>query len=86
LLRLCINRNGGGAVTASLCLKNPAYSPKKATSRPELRSEHPDSSSVSQLVALIKNIGDVEPELEQTVILRKVKYVGESQIQRIIPR
>ena len=49
--------------------KNPTDPAEKTPSWPKLRSENSDSSPVSQLVALIKNIGDVEPELEQTVIL-----------------
>ena len=66
--------------------KNPTDPSKKTTSWPILGSEHSDSSPVSQFVALIKNIGDVEPELEQTVFFRQVKHVGESQIQWIVPR
>src|SRR4029077_13403769 len=36
--------------------------------------------------ALIKNIGDVEPELKQTVLFRKVENVGDAQIQWIVSR
>src|SRR5271165_4454718 len=64
----------------------PAYSTEETSSWPILGSEHSDSSPASQWIALIKNIGDVEPELEQTVLLRQVKYVGEAHIQWIVPR
>src|SRR5208337_2537287 len=66
--------------------KNPTDPSKKTSSWAVLGSEHSDSSPASKLVALIENIGDVEPELEQTIFFRQVKYVGEAHIQWIIPR
>jgi hypothetical protein len=53
--------------------KHPAYTAEKASPGPELGSEHTDSSSVSQLIALIEKIRYVEPKLEQTAFLRRVK-------------
>jgi hypothetical protein len=43
--------------------KQPTHTTEKTPSWTKLRCENADSSSVSQLVALIKNIGYVEPEL-----------------------
>jgi hypothetical protein len=35
---------------------------------------------------LIEHVRHVEPKLEQTVFFRQVKYVGDAQIQWIVPR
>jgi hypothetical protein len=43
--------------------KHPTHAAEKTASRTKLRCENANSSSVSQLVALIKNIGYVELEL-----------------------
>ena len=66
--------------------KYPAHSPEKAASWSELRSKNTDSGTVSQFVALIEEVGDVEPELKPSVFFREMKGVGESQIYWIIPR
>lgn len=60
--------------------KNPTDPSKKTSSWAVLGSEDADSSPASKLVALIENIGDVEPELERTIFFRQVKYVSEAQI------
>ena len=66
-------------------LKYPADPAKKASSRSKLGSKDANSRPVAQLVALIKNIRDVETELEPPVFLRQAKRVGESQVHWIIP-
>jgi hypothetical protein len=53
--------------------KHPTHAAEKTSSWAELRCEDADSSSVSQLVALIKNVGYVEPELERAVFGGKMK-------------
>ena len=64
----------------------PAHSPEKATSWSELRSKNTYSGTVSQFIALIEEVGDVEPELKPPVFFREMKGVGESQIYWIVPR
>jgi hypothetical protein len=66
--------------------KHPTHSSEKAPSWTELWCEHTDSGSVSQLVALIKKIGYVEPELERTVLAGQMKQVREAQIEWSAPK
>ncbi len=60
--------------------------PEKAAPWSKLRSKNTDSGTVSQFVALIEEVGDVEPELKPAIFFREVKGVSESQIYWIIPR
>ena len=75
-----------GAINRPKSSKYPAHSPEKAASWSKLRSKNTDSGTVSQFVALIEEICDVEPELEPAIFFREAKGVSESQIDWIIPR
>src|ERR1700731_4110197 len=66
--------------------KYPADSAEKASSRSKLRSKDANSRPIAQLVALIKDIRDVETDLEPPIFFWQTKRVGESQVHRIIPR
>jgi hypothetical protein len=65
-------------------LKNPADPSKKATPRPELRGEYPDAGTVSQLVALIKHVCNVEAHPDLPVSVRQMKGVRQPYIQWIV--
>ena len=66
--------------------EHPAHSTKKNLVVVRIEKRGLRFRSVSHLAAFMEQIRRVEPELEQTVSFRQMKFAGEAQIQWIVPR